>query len=72
VAERVVNALRAPFQIDGNPVSLSASIGAAMRQPLHHSADDILLTADEAMYAAKAQGKDRCILSNAGPMTAAV
>jgi diguanylate cyclase (GGDEF)-like protein len=56
VANRIINALTAPFSIDRRDLKVSASVGIAVFP--EDAADDqkLLLTADKAMYAAKAQG----------------
>ncbi|AHG88456.1 diguanylate cyclase [Gemmatirosa kalamazoonensis] len=56
VAERVLWALRAPFELDGRTLHVSASIGVVF----HHdgqSTEELLRNADVAMYRAKAEGK---------------
>lgn len=55
-AERLLVALRAPFMIEGRPVSLSASIGLRLARPGRDHADEALRCADLAMYEAKARG----------------
>jgi diguanylate cyclase (GGDEF)-like protein len=58
VAERIMVALRAPFQLGGHEISVRASIGVATaRGP----GGDLLRDADLAMYQAKAQGRDRVV-----------
>jgi diguanylate cyclase (GGDEF)-like protein len=58
VAERVVRAMQDPFDINGHPAVISCSVGVALHVP-GQLADDLMHSADEAMYAAKAAGKDR-------------
>ncbi|MFS8070966.1 MAG: putative bifunctional diguanylate cyclase/phosphodiesterase, partial [Byssovorax sp.] len=59
VAERVLDACRAPFDIDGNEIYIGASVGVSL-WPLHgEDADMLLRGADSAMYRAKTTGKDR-------------
>jgi diguanylate cyclase (GGDEF)-like protein len=69
IAERIVRALQTPYDINGEPAVITASVGVAVRQSDlattaadMPSADDILHSADEAMYVAKASGKDRYVL----------
>ena len=57
VADRLLDALAMPYQLDGHLVRSSASIGAVICSAEHTSADDILRDADIAMYEAKARGK---------------
>ncbi len=56
IAERVGAALRAPFQIDGTELFVSASIGVAPAAD-GDSADELLRNADVAMYYAKTRSK---------------
>jgi diguanylate cyclase (GGDEF)-like protein len=66
IAERVLNALREPFQFEGDirsPVTISASIGITCS--LRSSPSRVLRDADAALYAAKATGRDRYSLAHA-------
>ena len=60
VADRILKELRTPFNLDGNEVFTTASIGIALGTVGHEQAKDVLRDADTAMYEAKAQGKGRC------------
>jgi predicted signal transduction protein with EAL and GGDEF domain len=60
VADRVANAMRAPFQLDGEQHFVTASIGICLAHDT--SADDLVRDADAAMYRAKELGKARCEL----------
>ena len=60
IAERILKELGAPFDLDGNEVFTTASIGIALSDPDYEQAKDVLRDADTAMYQAKAQGKGRC------------
>ncbi|WP_165982833.1 putative bifunctional diguanylate cyclase/phosphodiesterase [Dankookia rubra] len=57
LAERLVRALSAPYEIDGHRVVISASVGAALAPADGHDADDLLKKADVALYRAKADGR---------------
>ncbi len=59
VADRLHEALKRPFLLDGQEVYASASIGIASSASRHTSADEVLRDADLAMYRAKALGKSR-------------
>ena len=65
VAERILAALAAPFELGEGTATLSASIGIAVRSgPIDETdataaADELLRDADTAMYAAKGMGKGR-------------
>jgi len=59
VAERIKEALAAPFNLDGHEVFTTASIGLTMGQTDYARPEDFLRDADAAMYRAKAQGRAR-------------
>lgn len=59
VLERVLAAACSPVQIDGQAVSVSASIGVSLYPQDHADADTLLRHADQAMYMAKNSGKNR-------------
>ncbi len=59
VAERIQEALREPFDLDGHRVFTSASVGIALSSDNHRRAEDFLRDADTAMYRAKSQGRAR-------------
>lgn len=64
VARRMISAIQLPFEINGNALYVSTSIGAAV-YPLHGDSEVKLLAhADTAMYRAKETGKARCIVYN--------
>ncbi|MCS0583230.1 EAL domain-containing protein [Massilia pinisoli] len=58
VADKFLEVLQAPFDLDGHAVHISASIGIAV-YPVHgESIDELLRHADIAMYQIKGQGKN--------------
>jgi diguanylate cyclase (GGDEF)-like protein/PAS domain S-box-containing protein len=59
VADRIQRELMSPFQIGGQELGTSASIGIALSATGYERPEDILRDADTAMYRAKAQGKAR-------------
>jgi diguanylate cyclase (GGDEF)-like protein len=59
VADRVIEALRAPFELHGRDVYVSSSIGVVCGSG---SGEELLRNADVAMYRAKAEGKGRYAL----------
>ena len=64
VARRMISAIQLPFEINGNALYVSTSIGAAV-YPIHGDSEVKLLAhADTAMYRAKETGKARCIIYN--------
>ncbi len=59
VAMRLLDRLRAPFQLDNREVFVNVSIGIAIGDSAYRNATDILRDADTAMYRAKAAGGGR-------------
>ncbi len=57
VAQRILDALRAPFPIAGTEVSIRGSIGLAVSRRPQDGAEALVRDADVAMYTAKASGK---------------
>lgn len=58
VAERVVAAVSEVIDLRGQPVRVGVSVGLAMRRQ-DSTVDELMYEADQAMYAAKRQGKNR-------------
>ncbi|HEX7442825.1 MAG TPA: EAL domain-containing protein, partial [Acidimicrobiales bacterium] len=58
LAERTLDAMYTPFDIYGEQVSTSASVGIAIAPEHGDTYDDLLNRADEAMYRAKDHGRD--------------
>ena len=56
VADRIVEALAAPFEIAGRELRMTASVGIAHSDGTHR-VEDLLRNADTAMYSAKEEGK---------------
>ncbi|MGE0354156.1 MAG: putative bifunctional diguanylate cyclase/phosphodiesterase [Gemmatimonadales bacterium] len=59
VAERIQTELAQPFNLAGQDVYTSTSIGIALWTPDYHRAEQVLRDADTAMYRAKSGGKAR-------------
>ena len=57
VADRIQAELALPFEIDGQEIFTSASIGIATSSSTHDRPEDLLRHADMAMYRAKALGR---------------
>lgn len=57
VAEGVIGALSEPFTIDDHTIQLGASVGIALTPSHAETAEDLLLYADMALYAAKDAGR---------------
>jgi EAL domain-containing protein (putative c-di-GMP-specific phosphodiesterase class I) len=59
LAAKLVDVLRAPFELDGRSVHVSASIGITLFPQDGRSVGDLMKQADQAMYRAKAEGRNR-------------
>ena len=57
VADAVIDALAAPFPIEGQDLKVSASVGDRRQRSRGERADDLLRNADVAMYTAKQGGR---------------
>ncbi|WP_229913929.1 putative bifunctional diguanylate cyclase/phosphodiesterase [Streptomyces capitiformicae] len=62
LAESVLKALQAPFDLSGQRLSVSASIGVVERQSASATATGLMQAADTTLYWAKADGKARWTL----------
>ncbi|MPY36361.1 EAL domain-containing protein [Streptomyces adustus] len=62
LAESVLTALKAPFELAGRRLSLSASIGVVERHAAGTTATGLMQAADTTLYWAKADGKSRWTL----------
>lgn len=58
-AQRILDAMRPPFRIDGHELFVTASIGIALHPIDGQSADQLLKCADMALYRAKERGRSR-------------
>ncbi len=61
-AEGVLDVLRAPFEIEGHTIQITASIGISIFPDHGKEGGQLLQQADWAMYAAKKKGKNRVVL----------
>jgi diguanylate cyclase (GGDEF)-like protein len=59
LAIRLINALSAPFEFEGQPVPIRTSVGYALAPADGLDAEALLRRADNALYAAKHQGRGR-------------
>ena len=64
IAERILDALRAPIEIDRGSIALSASIGICIAPVEGRSRDELVNLADGAMYRAKAAGPGRYVIAD--------
>ncbi|MFJ8081361.1 putative bifunctional diguanylate cyclase/phosphodiesterase [Streptomyces sp. NPDC096205] len=62
LAESVLRALRAPFDLSGRRLSVTASVGVVERLAADTTATGLMQAADTTLYWAKADGKDRWTL----------
>jgi diguanylate cyclase (GGDEF)-like protein/PAS domain S-box-containing protein len=58
LADRVIKAISAPYEIDGHPVAVGCSIGIALVPEHGERLDEILRNADLALYKSKASGRN--------------
>lgn len=58
VAEKILDSIRAPFQLSGHDIYVGASIGIALYPEGGNTLDALIKNADIAMYRAKNIGKD--------------
>ncbi|MEZ5932252.1 MAG: EAL domain-containing protein [Alphaproteobacteria bacterium] len=63
-AKRILEAMRPPFEIGGQELHVTASIGVSLFPDDGQSADQLLKAADIALYRAKSAGRDRWQLVN--------
>lgn len=59
LAQRTINLFHQPFNLDGNRARVGTSIGIAIAPHDGLEPDDLLKKADEALYLAKSQGRNR-------------
>ncbi|WP_248742638.1 MULTISPECIES: putative bifunctional diguanylate cyclase/phosphodiesterase [unclassified Pseudomonas] len=59
MATKILETLQAPYQLGGNAVRISASIGISSYAPVSFDADSLLGQADMALYRAKESGRDQ-------------
>ncbi|MEP7009058.1 MAG: sensor domain-containing diguanylate cyclase [Acidobacteriota bacterium] len=59
LALRIHHVFEAPFDLDGQEVRLSVSIGITLSSPAYDRPEDLLRDADSAMYQAKTEGPGR-------------
>ena len=72
VAQRIQSEIARPFNLHGQQVFTSVSIGIAQGEQGYEHAEDMLRDADTAMYRAKAKGTSHCKVFDHGMHSAAV
>jgi diguanylate cyclase (GGDEF)-like protein/PAS domain S-box-containing protein len=65
VAQKIIDAVRYPFQIEGREFFMTTSIGISLYPDDGFDAEALIKNADTAMYQAKEQGRDNYQLFNA-------
>ncbi|QQR37429.1 GGDEF domain-containing protein [Devosia oryziradicis] len=63
LAQRVIDALQPPFHISGQTIQIGVSVGIATAPDLARTDADLVARADDALYQAKAGGRNRYCLS---------
>lgn len=59
LAERLIETMRQPFEVDGHTVPVTVSVGIALAETPDYTADHLLRYADMALYEAKRNGRNR-------------
>ena len=72
IAERVLAAVREPIMLGEHQLTVAASMGIAFAEGRRSTADELLRSADVAMYMAKARGKGRSVVFEPSMHDAAV
>jgi diguanylate cyclase (GGDEF)-like protein/PAS domain S-box-containing protein len=72
IAERLLAAIREPMDLGDHHLTVAASMGIVFAEGRQATADELLRSADVAMYMAKARGKDRFVVFEASMHDAAV
>lgn len=62
IVAQVIKALSSAFELSGNDIRISSSVGISSYPDLSHSAEELLRDADLALYEAKKQGRQRYCL----------
>ena len=66
LAARLIPTLSAPYEIDGHRVDIGASVGVVIAPRHGETAEDLIRHADIALYQAKALGRGRHVVFDAG------
>lgn len=70
VANKVIESIAVPFELEGHTVHIGVSVGIAHYPDDAEAEDALLIVADKAMYAAKAAGKNTYRFGSAAGQTA--
>jgi diguanylate cyclase (GGDEF)-like protein len=71
VAEKIIDSIAQPFDLEGQAAQIGASIGIARYPDDASTGGTLLIVADKAMYAAKAAGKNTYRFGISGDATGA-
>lgn len=66
VAQKIIHSISIPFDLEGSKADIGISIGIARYIEEADNEDDLVLRADQAMYAAKSAGKNTYRIASAG------
>jgi diguanylate cyclase (GGDEF)-like protein len=66
LADRIAQAFSVPFNIDGQGIRVTASVGIALAPEHGEAADELMRHADIALYEAKNSGRDRAVFFSSG------
>ncbi len=69
VAQRIIDRISEPFEIEGVPLRIGISVGSACAPDDGTTADELLRSADRALYEAKRRGKGVFIAQNEATRT---
>ena len=58
IARKMIQVLNEPFHIQGRTVQIGASVGIALYPDNGQTAEQLLATADQAMYSVKTSGRN--------------
>jgi len=72
VANKIIKAIQAPFMLDEIKINTSTSIGIAFHDHPANTIESLIICADEAMYQAKQQGRNRAVLHQGDAQTSMV
>ncbi|MFZ6656397.1 bifunctional diguanylate cyclase/phosphodiesterase [Undibacterium sp. TJN19] len=72
IAQNIIRSMATPFQIGGEEIYLSASIGITIYPRDADNLEDLIKHADQAMYAAKGHGRNRFSYFTPSLQTAAI
>lgn len=63
-AQRILDSVRLPFVLEGHALNVTTSVGIAFHQGGHITSDELVKSADDALYKAKRSGRDTYALTS--------